>query len=53
LVVHASYWTIDTVPTEFATYAPQLVTPVVLAVASQRLRAPAALGVEYRRGEDT
>jgi simple sugar transport system permease protein len=53
LVVYASYWTIDTVPTEFATYTPQLVTPAVLAVAPQRLRPPAALGVAYRRGEGT
>lgn len=53
LAVYALYWTIDTIPTEFATYAPQLVTLVVLAAASQRLRPPAALGAEYRRGEDT
>lgn len=52
LAVYALYWTIDTVPSEFATYAPQLVTLVVLAAASQRLRPPAALGAEYRRGED-
>jgi general nucleoside transport system permease protein len=32
-------------------YAPQIVTLVVLAVASQHLRPPAAVGVEYRRGE--
>ena len=34
-----------------AAYAPQLVTLVVLAVASQRLRPPATAGEEYRRGE--
>jgi general nucleoside transport system permease protein len=51
VIVYVLYWTIDTVPSEFATYAPQLVTLVVLAVASQRLRPPAALGLEYRRGE--
>ena len=45
------YFAIDTVPREFAAYAPQLVTLVVLAVASQRLRPPAAVGEEYRRGE--
>ncbi|WP_232663968.1 ABC transporter permease [Pseudonocardia sp. TRM90224] len=50
-VVYAIYFTIDTVPREFATYAPQLVTLLVLAAASQRLRPPAAAGVEYRRGE--
>lgn len=50
-VVYLVYATIDTVPREFATYAPQLATLVVLAVASQRLRPPAAIGEEYRRGE--
>jgi simple sugar transport system permease protein len=51
VVVYAIYMTIETVPREFAAYAPQLVTLLVLAVASQRLRPPAADGVEYRRGE--
>ena len=50
-LVYLVYATVDTVPREFATYAPQLVTLVVLAVASQRLRPPAAVGVEYRRGD--
>jgi ABC-type uncharacterized transport system permease subunit len=50
-VVYLVYLSIDTVPREFATYAPQLVTLLVLAMASQRLRPPAAIGVEYRRGE--
>ena len=50
-VVYAVYVLIDTVPREFASYAPQLVTLLVLAVASQRLRPPAADGMEYRRGE--
>jgi ABC-type uncharacterized transport system permease subunit len=50
-VVYAVYMVIPEVPREFATYAPQLVTLLVLAVASQRLRPPAAIGVEYRRGE--
>jgi simple sugar transport system permease protein len=39
-IVYAIYWSIDTVPREFATYAPQLVTLVVLAVAAQHLRPP-------------
>jgi general nucleoside transport system permease protein len=51
VVVYAVYWVIPEVPREFASYAPQLVTLLVLAVASQRLRPPAAIGVEYRRGE--
>ena len=50
-VLYAIYWPIDTVPREFAAYAPQLVTLVVLAAASQRLRPPASAGDEYRRGE--
>jgi general nucleoside transport system permease protein len=50
-VVYALYYAVDTIPPEFATYAPQIVTLVVLAVASQHLRPPAAVGVEYRRGE--
>ncbi len=50
-LVYALYTAIETVPREFAAYAPQLVTLLVLAVASQRLRPPAADGDEYRRGE--
>jgi general nucleoside transport system permease protein len=50
-LVYALYFAVDTIPREFATYAPQIVTLVVLAVASQHLRPPAAVGVEYRRGE--
>lgn len=50
-VVYAVYFSTETVPREFAAYAPQIVTLLVLAVASQRLRPPAAVGVEYRRGE--
>lgn len=51
VAVYLVYITTETVPREFASYAPQLVTLLVLAVASQRLRPPAAIGVEYRRGE--
>jgi general nucleoside transport system permease protein len=51
VVVYGVYWAIPEVPREFASYAPQLVTLLVLAVASQRLRPPAAIGLEYRRGE--
>ncbi len=49
--VYAIYYSTDTVPREFASYAPQIVTLLVLAAASQRLRPPAAIGMEYRRGE--
>jgi ABC-type uncharacterized transport system permease subunit len=41
----------DTVPEEFVQAAPYLTTLVVLALAAQRLRMPAADGVRYRRGE--
>lgn len=51
LAVYGLYWSIESVPSEFASYAPQLVTLIVLAAASQRLRPPARLGAEYRRGE--
>jgi general nucleoside transport system permease protein len=51
VIVYVVYLVIDTVPREFAAYAPQLVTLLVLAVASQRLRMPAADGLEYRRGQ--
>ena len=51
LVVYVVYYSTETVPEQFASYAPQLVTLLVLAAASQRLRPPAADGMEYRRGE--
>lgn len=40
----------DTVPQEFVQFAPHLTTLVVLTLAAQRLRPPAADGVQYRRG---
>jgi len=51
LVVYLVYFFVDTIPSQFAAFAPQIVTLLVLAVASQRLRPPAADGMEYRRGE--
>ncbi|MFC6089535.1 ABC transporter permease [Saccharothrix sp. BKS2] len=48
--LYAVYYSVDEVPSELTTYAPHLVTLIVLAVASQRLRMPAADGVVYRRG---
>jgi simple sugar transport system permease protein len=45
------YVTTNSIPPEFATYTPQIITLVVLAVASQRLRPPAADGVPWRRGQ--
>ncbi len=45
------YLTSDTVPDEFVGFAPHLTTLLVLALAAQRLRPPAADGQPYRRGE--
>jgi simple sugar transport system permease protein len=45
------YATTDTIPSEFATYSPQIITLFVLAIASQRLRMPAADGIPWRRGQ--
>jgi general nucleoside transport system permease protein len=41
----------DTVPQEFVLFTPHLTTLLVLALASQRLRPPAADGQPYRRGQ--
>jgi simple sugar transport system permease protein len=46
------YFGSDAVPEQFVAFAPHLTTLVVLALASQRLRPPAADGVRYRRGTD-
>jgi len=45
------YATVDTVPSQLVGFTPHLVTLLVLAVASQRLRPPAADGQPYRRGQ--
>ncbi len=50
LAVYLGYLFTETVPRELASYAPQLVTLLVLGLAAQRLRPPAADGVPYRRG---
>ncbi len=42
----------DTVPDEFVGFAPHITTLLVLSLAAQRLRMPAADGRPYRRGED-
>jgi ABC-type uncharacterized transport system permease subunit len=41
----------DTVPSQFVTYTPHIVTLLVLSAAAQRLRPPAADGLPYRRGQ--
>jgi simple sugar transport system permease protein len=44
---------VGVVPTEFIAFAPQVTTLLVLALARQNLRPPAALGIPYRRSEQT
>jgi len=50
VLMYLLYISLDEIPGEFVSYAPHMVTLAVLAVASQRLRMPAADGVVYRRG---
>jgi simple sugar transport system permease protein len=45
------YATTDAIPAEFVQAAPHITTLLVLALASQRLRMPAADGQRYRRGD--
>ena len=47
------YLVVDEVPNQLVGFTPHLVTLLVLAVASQRLRPPAADGQPYRRGQQT
>lgn len=47
------YATVDRVPSQLVGFTPHLVTLLVLAVASQRLRPPAADGQPYRRGQQS
>jgi general nucleoside transport system permease protein len=46
----ALYFAIDTVPGDFTRMTPYVTTLLVLALASQHLRMPAADGMRYRRG---
>jgi len=50
VLVGALYLTIDSVPGDFTRMTPYVATLLVLALASQRLRMPAANGQVYRRG---
>ncbi|HVV14149.1 ABC transporter permease [Amycolatopsis sp.] len=45
------YWANDSLPGDLIPYTAHVVTLIVLAVASQRLRPPKADGARYRRGE--
>ncbi|TNC21676.1 ABC transporter permease [Amycolatopsis alkalitolerans] len=50
-VLYWIYWANDTLPSDLIPYTAHVVTLIVLAVASQRLRPPKADGARYRRGE--
>jgi simple sugar transport system permease protein len=45
------YFATNQVPDDFTTMTPYIATLLVLALASQRLRMPAADGLPYRRGQ--
>ncbi len=49
-LVFVWYATTTTLPGELVTYTPQIITLLVLALASQRLRMPAADGLPWRKG---
>ena len=50
LLLGATYFKIDAVPGDFSGMTPYIITLLVLAFASQRLRMPAADGQVYRKG---
>lgn len=50
VLVLAWYASTDSIPSQLVTYTPQIITLLVLALASQRLRMPAADGLPWRRG---
>jgi len=51
VLVAASYFLISTIPQQFTSATPYVATLLVLALASQRLRPPAAAGLRYAKGE--
>jgi simple sugar transport system permease protein len=51
VLVFAWYATTDEVPSDFTGFTPHVTTLLVLALAAQRLRMPAADGLIYRRGQ--
>ncbi len=53
LLVFVWYKATHDVPIELVTYTPQIITLLVLALASQRLRMPAADGIPWRKGQGT
>jgi simple sugar transport system permease protein len=44
------YFAVDELPGQLVTMTPYIATLLVMALASQRLRMPAADGIPYRRG---
>ncbi|MFF1836837.1 ABC transporter permease [Streptomyces sp. NPDC058231] len=50
-VVLVWYLTTDSVPTEFVSATPYIVTLLVLSLSAQRLRMPKADGMRYRKGQ--
>ncbi len=51
VLVFAVFAVTDTVAEQFTSFTPHLTTLLVLSLASQRLRMPAADGVPYRKGQ--
>jgi ABC-type uncharacterized transport system permease subunit len=51
VVVGGSYFLISSIPPQFTSATPYVATLLVLALASQRLRPPAAAGLRYAKGE--
>lgn len=51
IAVYAVFALTDTVPEQITSFTPHLTTLLVLSLASQRLRMPAADGLPYRRGQ--
>ena len=51
VVIGGSYYLVDTVPPQFTSATPYVTTLLVLALASQRLRPPAAVGLSFTKGE--
>ncbi|GAA5170682.1 MULTISPECIES: ABC transporter permease [Amycolatopsis] len=50
-ILYWIYWSNDSLPGDLIPYTAHVVTLIVLAAASQRLRPPKADGARYRRGE--
>lgn len=48
IVLFVWYFSTDSLPRELATYSPHITTLLVLSLASQRLRAPAGVGKQWR-----